>query len=227
MSAPALWIRPAGDLIDLGTLLANGDGRSAVPLNGCHEFDPAVAVPVVVPVDERSDPLTGLLLGGKGLAGVVRSVFHGPEQRFGVGVVVADTWPRERPQDAQLLQTAFQRGGTHGVAVVGMENQGLLSAFADPLFQASPTHQIRCDHWILTLLDIPGHHLSAPDVDHQVEIQPDPTHSGGQIGDVPAPHLIRTCGPQPWNRSGLLREPGATTPVHLVIVAEDPVEAAL
>ena len=39
MSAAARWIRPAGVLIDLGTLLANGDGRSAVSLNGCHELD--------------------------------------------------------------------------------------------------------------------------------------------------------------------------------------------
>ena len=60
MSAPARWIRPAGVLIDLSTLLANGDGRSAVSLNGCHEFDAAVPVPMVVPVDERSDPLTWL-----------------------------------------------------------------------------------------------------------------------------------------------------------------------
>ena len=88
LSAPARWIRPAGVLIDLGTLLANGDGRSAVSLNWCHELDAAVAVPVVVPVDERGDPLTGLLFGCKGLAGVIRPILHCPEQGFGVGVVV-------------------------------------------------------------------------------------------------------------------------------------------
>jgi hypothetical protein len=40
-----------------------------VTLLGRHEFDAAVAVLVVVPVDERYDPLTSLLFGGKGLAG--------------------------------------------------------------------------------------------------------------------------------------------------------------
>ena len=202
VSAPAPWIRPAADLINLGSLLANGDGRCAVSLNGCHEFDPAVPVPVVLPVDERGNQVTGLLFGGKGLARVVRPVFHGPEQPFGVGGVVADTWPLEQPQDPQLLQTAFQRGGTHGVAVVGIEHQGVLSAFTDSLFQGSPSHQIGRNRRMLTLLDIPGHHLSTPDVDHQAEVQPDPTHRGEQIGDVPAPHRDRTCGPQPRNRSG-------------------------
>ena len=32
-----------------------------VTLLGSHEFDPAVPVPMVVPVDECSNPLTGLL----------------------------------------------------------------------------------------------------------------------------------------------------------------------
>ena len=82
MSAPAHWIRPAGVLIDLGTLLANRDGGSALSLNGCHEFDAAVPVPMVVPVDECIDPLTGLPFGGKGLAGVIRPVLRCAEQRF-------------------------------------------------------------------------------------------------------------------------------------------------
>jgi len=38
-SAPACWMRSAGILIDLGTLLANDDGRSAVSLNGCQELE--------------------------------------------------------------------------------------------------------------------------------------------------------------------------------------------
>ncbi len=162
-----------------------------VTLLGRHEFDAAVAVLVVVPVDERSDPLTSLLFGGKWLARVIRPVFHCPEQRFRVRVVVGHPWPRERPEHAQFFQPAFQRGRTQGVAVVGMEDQGLFPDLADPLAQASPAHQIRCNGWILTLIDIPGHDLAAPDVDHQVEVQPDPAHGGGQIGDVPAPHLLR------------------------------------
>ena len=45
-------------------------------------------VPVVVSVDERGDPLTGLLFGGKWLAGISRSILHCAEQGFGLEVVV-------------------------------------------------------------------------------------------------------------------------------------------
>jgi hypothetical protein len=47
----------------------------------------------------------------------------------------------------------------HGVAVISMEDQRLLATFTDPRSEGSPTHQIRCDCWILTLIDIPGHDL--------------------------------------------------------------------
>jgi len=51
---------------------------ATVTLLGRHEFDPAVPVPMVVSVVECSNPLTGLLVGGKGLAGVIRPILHGP-----------------------------------------------------------------------------------------------------------------------------------------------------
>lgn len=64
------------------TVPADLRSLTIVTLLGRHEFDPAVPVPMVVPVDERGDPLTGLLFGGKRLTGVIRPVLHGPEQRF-------------------------------------------------------------------------------------------------------------------------------------------------
>ncbi len=74
-------------------MAADLHGLAIVNLLGCHEFDAAVAVLAVTPVDERRHPLTGLVFGGKWLARVFRSVFHCPEQRFRVGVVVADARP--------------------------------------------------------------------------------------------------------------------------------------
>jgi hypothetical protein len=50
---------------------ANLDGLTGVTLLRRHELDAAVAVLVVLPVDERGDPLTGLLFGCKWLAGVI------------------------------------------------------------------------------------------------------------------------------------------------------------
>tara|TARA_B100000674_G_scaffold191664_2_gene156123 strand:+ start:14023 stop:14463 length:441 start_codon:yes stop_codon:yes gene_type:complete len=119
---------------------------------------------------------------------MVGSVFRRAEQRLGIGVVVLHPWPGKGSEDAQFLQPAFQRCGTHGVAVIGMENQWLAPALADPLSQAASAHQIRCDGWILTLRHIPGHYLSTPDVDYQVEVQPDPADRCGEIGDISALH---------------------------------------
>ena len=55
--------------VNLGTALADFKGLTAMAMVGRHEFDTAVAVSVVVPVDERGDLLTGLLFGCKWLAG--------------------------------------------------------------------------------------------------------------------------------------------------------------
>ena len=86
-----------------------------------------------------------------------------------------------------------------------MQEQRLAAAFAVgeafcaavPLAQTSPAHQMRCDGRILAVSDIPVHNLPAPDVEHQIEVQPRTSHGGGQVGDVPAPHLIRPGRPKP------------------------------
>ena len=60
MSSPACLIRSAGVLIGLDTLLANGDGRSVLSLNGCEELDAPGTVPVVVPVHKICKAQEGL-----------------------------------------------------------------------------------------------------------------------------------------------------------------------
>ena len=91
----------AGLFIDDSAVVADLNRITVVTLNRRHELDPAVAVLVVVPIDELGDPLAGLVFGGKWLAGVIRPVFHCPEQGFRVRVVIGDPWPRERPEHAQ------------------------------------------------------------------------------------------------------------------------------
>ncbi len=77
-----------GLLVDDSTLPADLHGLAAVSLVGRDEFDPAVAVPMVVPVDERDHPQAGFLRAVKGPTRVVRPVFRRPEKGFRVGVVV-------------------------------------------------------------------------------------------------------------------------------------------
>jgi hypothetical protein len=68
--------------------LANSRGGSTVALMWRHEFDRAVVVPVVVPIHKCTRPFAGLVLAGKGPAGVVGPVFDRTEQGFRVRVVV-------------------------------------------------------------------------------------------------------------------------------------------
>jgi len=69
------------------TVAADLDGLTAVTLVLRHELDAAVAMPVVLPVDECGDPRAAHILAGKRPSRVVRPVFLCPEQGFGVVVV--------------------------------------------------------------------------------------------------------------------------------------------
>lgn len=216
-----------GLLIHLGTEARDGTSFSAVTLIRCDEPNPAVAVLVVVPLNKRCNPAAGFLYALGGPPGVVGPVFDRAEQRFRKGVVVAHPGSGEGSEHPQPLQAALQRGGPHGIAVVGMEDQGMGTPLADPLLQADPVHQIRGDFGVFPIDHLLGHYFTGPHVDHQVEIQPHTTHAGGQIGDVSTPNLIRSSGLQPWHFPWLLGRPGTTTAVGLAMGREHPVEAPL
>jgi len=226
-AAPATWMPLTCSVVDLGPVTTDRDGLATVALSRRHEPDGAVVVPVVVPVHECRHPGAGLFIAEEGPSGIIRSVFDGAEQRFREGVVIADPAPGEGSEYSQLLQPDLDGGGAHGIAVVGMEDQGLPAAFADPFLEAGPAHQIGGDLSVFPLGHLPGHHLAAPDVDHQVKIQLHPPHAGGQVGDVPTPELIRPPGFQPRHRPWRLGRAGPTAAVGLSMGMEHPVEAAL
>jgi hypothetical protein len=75
----------------------------------------------------------------------------------------------------------FAEACGYGVAVIGMEDQRLEPTFADPLPQTSAANEISGDLRLFPLGHIPSHHFAAPDVDHQIEEQPDTTDAGGQV----------------------------------------------
>jgi hypothetical protein len=72
----------SGVLVHARTLSADGVGQTTVTLIGCDEPDAPVAVLVVVPVHECTDPAAGLVLAAESKPGVVRPVFDRAEQRF-------------------------------------------------------------------------------------------------------------------------------------------------
>ena len=69
-------------------MVANLPSLATMTLLGHYEFNPALSVLVVVPVDEHGNPLTGLPFESKGPAGGIRPILHLPEQGFGVRVFV-------------------------------------------------------------------------------------------------------------------------------------------
>ena len=217
----------AGLLVDKSAVTTEFIGLTAVALIRRHEPDGTVAVPVVVPVHECTGPAAGLFLAAEGPPGVIRPVLDRAEQRLRVGVVVAHPRPGEGSEDSQLLQTALECGGSHGVSVVGMEDQRPGPAFADPLPQARATDQISGDLCLFPLGHVPGHHLAAPDIDHQIEVEPDATDAGGQIGDVPAPHLVRAIRPEARHCPRCLRWSCPTPPLALPSLVQDPINTGL
>jgi len=135
----------------------------------------------------------------------------------------------EGAQHAEFHQSHFRRGHGHGAAVIGMENQLLLSACVDPLPQAGAADHIRRLFAVLTVLDLPGDELAALDVHHQVdeEVKPHAADAGEQVGDVPASELIETVRMPPGHRPRLLQRPAPSAALHLLVGMEHAVEAAL
>jgi hypothetical protein len=66
--------------------------------------DTAVQMLVVVPVHERTGPLTRRFLVSEAAGRIRRAVLRGAEQRLDVSVVVGDTRPRVRRLDAEPMQ---------------------------------------------------------------------------------------------------------------------------
>jgi hypothetical protein len=75
-----------------------------------------------------------------------------------------------------------------------MKDQRLGPALVDSFRQARPADQISDALRLFPLGYISGHNLAAPDVDHQIQAEPDAAHTGGQVGDIPTTVLIWPSG---------------------------------
>ena len=95
------------------------------------------------------------------------------------------------------------------------------------LLETGSLHQIRRDLSRLHLGHIPGHHLAAPDVDHQIEVQPHTPHRGRQKADVPRPDRIGAIRSQPRHGARFLRQPRTPAAVALPCLVQHPIETAL
>ena len=84
-SAPLTGMQFACFPVNRVTVLADSNGWTSMALLRRHKYDPTV--PVVVRVDERSDPLASMVFAVEWVVRVNGPVLCRPE-KFGVGVVI-------------------------------------------------------------------------------------------------------------------------------------------
>jgi hypothetical protein len=164
----SVWATGAGSGVDLLSGPQEVDvAAGAAVCRGC-EANRAVKVVLVGPGHECVDPRSRVAERPKWSLWVARSVFEGPEQRFRVGVVVADAWTAERVRHAQLLQRREHRCALHRRAVVGVQRQ--LSSH-DPLALAGIAYERGGQLYVFVGVDSRGHHLATEHVHDEVEVE--------------------------------------------------------
>ncbi len=122
----------------------------------------------VVPTHEFSSPGPGVIQAGEALDGEFRPVLGGAEQRFGIGVVVADARPRVRGLHAQPLQHRQHRRGLQGGAVVAMQH-GLGVVGGDAFGQRRAAHQVHGMVGVVTVVNLGAYDLAAVQIQDQVQ----------------------------------------------------------
>src|SRR5918912_2989894 len=197
---------------------------SGVSGAGRDEPDRAMAVFVVVPGHEMSDPALRVVLAGETRCWPVRPVLAGPEQGFGEGVIVADPRSAVGGDDAEPLEGGLHGGALHWAAVVGVQDEGAGEAALGPDRLA---HELGGQLGTFALVDLPADDLAAVDIEDQVEVEEHAPDRAGHPGDVPAPDLAGAAGAVAGRRLATRRRLGPTAMVLLLFRPQDAVEAGL
>lgn len=100
VAAPSRGVGVACRSVDLITLNQYVRVQLRVPLCGGDKTDSAMAVLVVVPLNEASYPFPCSTDMGEAVRGITGTIFARAEQRLRVRVIVANPWPTERGGDA-------------------------------------------------------------------------------------------------------------------------------
>lgn len=108
------------------TGVAHGFGATGLDHPRGHQADAAVAVFVVIPLEEAQAEGAGILDRAEPLR-ERRMVFHGLELAFRERVVIGLVGPGMALADAQVGQKERRRFRGHGGAPVGVDGQGSLA----------------------------------------------------------------------------------------------------
>ena len=218
---PAPGFLGAAGLVELFALGQEEDVLAGVFLLRGDEAQGAVAMVVVVPLDELVGPLPGFPHIGEAPGRQGGVVFSGSEEGLGVGVVVADARARVRGGDAQLIHQREDGSGLQGTSVVPVQDKGGLLG-GDVFGQAGPAQKSPGVLGVFVLPDLPGKDLAAEQVEDDVELVKASGQGRGQPGNVPAPDLIRSRG----GVGGLrCRRSGGSGAAAVVLLARLPQDA--
>lgn len=189
-SGPAFRVGRACPLVS-GPAVGQYLGRlAAVALVWCDVAERAVAVLGVVPVDEAEHPFAGLLQGDEALGREPGTVLQRPEQRFGVGVVVAHPRTAARRRDSEVVEFLQECRCLHGAAVIGVQDQRLVLR-SQVLPPVRLFDELTGKLAVLGGVDLLADDLAAEHVDDQVQIPPGAAGRSREPGDIPRPESVR------------------------------------
>src|SRR3569623_1389520 len=150
-----------------------------------------MAVFVVVPGHEISDPALRVVLAGEPRCWPVRPVLAGAEQGIGEWIIIADPRPAVGGDDAEPREGGLHGRALHRAAVVGVQDKRAGEAALGP---DRLTHEIGGQLGSFALVDLPADDHAAVDVEEQVEVEEPAPDRAGHPGDVPTPDLARAAG---------------------------------
>ncbi len=154
-------------------------------------------------------------------ARIRRSVFQGLEQRFRIGIIVADCRTTKRRRDAQCLQGSQHRGAFHRIAVVRMQYH--LIRF-DGFSCANITHNIARQLTAFRIINLPADNFPAKNIHEQIQVTIDALHRCRQVSDVPTEQLIGRGGAErTWFVTALRGSFGTPMPEQ-VLGSQDRIE---
>ncbi len=169
-----------------------GVGLTVMDLVGGHQADAAVVMILIVPVEEASAEVFGLL-GGFEALWEFRLIFQGFEVGFREGVVVGRVGSAMGFGDAQVGEHHGGGLGFHRGAPVGMQGE-LAGGHVVP--GDDVLKQLLEQAGVFGVRDTPSDDAAAEDVDDDVEIKVGPLNGAHQLCDVPGPHLVGAGGQQ-------------------------------
>ena len=222
-ASPAAWSLLAGGLVELVSTGKQGRVETLVAVDRGYEAEARVQVLGVVPAHEVLDPGASLVEVRERTARVPGPILEGPEERLGVGVVVADVRPTERRDDAEPLERGEHRGTLHGPTVVGVEHE---VAGADVLAGARPLEKAGGGGHRLLGLDGPAHDLAAEHVEDQVQVKERAAYRAAEVRDVPRPDLVGRGGDE-LAGAVMGRRPRRGAVCEQALLAQHPIEAGL